>query len=172
MGNNSLGLVFIVVMIVAFYLLAIRPNQKRRKETQAMLQALKPGNEIVTTTGMYGKIVAMEADDTVLIEVAPGVTCKYMKQAIMRVVPEVTPSAAPQESLSEPAADDAEPADDTVKADASDDADKAKLDDEDSAAQPDASVGGSIADAMKQDGKADNEDADDSTADRDRKSSS
>lgn len=79
-------ILFIVAILVVFYLLLIRPQQRRRKQQQDMQQAIRPGSEIVTTAGMYAKVVATEGDDALLLEVAPGVTCKYMRQAVMRVV--------------------------------------------------------------------------------------
>lgn len=112
MPSNLQPILFLVAIAAVFYLLMIRPQQKKRKETQAMLQSLKPGSEIVTTAGMYGKVVSLEGDDSLLVEVAPGVTCRYMRQAVMRVVPDATAAAAEPESLTE--ADDGE-ADDSAK---------------------------------------------------------
>ncbi|MGH3097530.1 MAG: preprotein translocase subunit YajC [Streptosporangiales bacterium] len=90
---NLEPILFIVAIVAVFYLLLIRPQQKRRKQQQQMQQSIRPGTEIVTTAGMYAKVVATEGDDALLLEVAPGVTCKYMKQAVMRVVPEGQPAA-------------------------------------------------------------------------------
>lgn len=94
-------ILFIVAIIAVFYLLLIRPQQKRRKEMTNMQQALKPGAEVVTTAGMFARVVAMEGDDALLLEVAPGVTCKYMRQSVMRVVPEEQP-ATPVAAADEP----------------------------------------------------------------------
>ncbi|MQA06398.1 MAG: preprotein translocase subunit YajC [Streptosporangiales bacterium] len=154
--SNLQPILFLVVIAAVFYLLMIRPQQKKRKETQSMLQSLKPGSEIVTTAGMYGKIVAIDADDSLLVEVAPGVTCKYMKQAVMRVVPEVGAGASTTESLPEPSKD-GEP-EETAKDEAAADTD-GKLD-----ADSDAAV-----DAKSDDAETPDE-AD--AADKDRRSSS
>lgn len=108
--SNLQPILFLVAIAAVFYLLMIRPQQKKRKEMQSMLQALKPGSEIVTTAGMFGRVIALEGDDALLIEVAPGVTCKYMRQSVMRVVPEVTPAAAEPESLPEAKDDEADDA--------------------------------------------------------------
>ncbi|HEX6444583.1 MAG TPA: preprotein translocase subunit YajC [Streptosporangiales bacterium] len=102
-------ILFIVLIFAVFYFLLIRPQRKRQRETQQMQQALQPGTEVVTTAGMYARVVAFEGDDSVLLEVAPGVTCRYLKQAIMRVVPDATTQAA---ATSAPAVDATpEPAD-------------------------------------------------------------
>lgn len=158
--GSPLGFVFIIVMIAAFYFIAIRPQQKRRKETQSMLQTLAPGSEIVTIAGLHAKVVALEADDTVLLEVAPGVTCKYGKQAIARVIPAEAPA---QENLPE-STDDADDAKDTSDevADKSDDgADEADTTKDDDAAVDEAEA--------KDDDASDDADP---KADGDRRSSS
>lgn len=109
-------ILFIVLIFAVFYFLLIRPQRKRQRETQQMQQNLRPGSEVVTTAGMYARVVAFEGDDSVLLEVAPGVTCRYLKQAIMRVVPDATAQAAAAptpvvdatpEPAEEPAADEA-----------------------------------------------------------------
>lgn len=80
---------FIVAIIAVFYLLLIRPQQKRRRQEQQMQDSIRPGIEVLTRAGMYAKVVSVDTEGaSLLLEVAPGVTCKYMKQAIMRVVPE------------------------------------------------------------------------------------
>lgn len=91
-------ILFIVLIFAVFYFLLIRPQRKRQRETQQMQQNLQPGVEIVTTAGMHARVVAFEGDD-VLLEVAPGVTCKYLRQAIMRVVPDSTAQAAAQPAV-------------------------------------------------------------------------
>lgn len=140
MPSNLQPILFLVVIAAVFYLLMIRPQQKKRKETQSMLQSLKPGSEIVTTAGMHGKVVALEPDETVLIEVAPGVTCRYMKQAVMRVVPEVSATPA-AESLPEPSkdgkADDEETAAETEEKAETDETAEAKASDADTSDESD-----------------------------------
>lgn len=86
-------ILFIVLIFAVFYFLLIRPQRKRQRETQQMQQSLQPGAEVVTTAGMYARVVAFEGNDSVLLEVAPGVTCKYLKQAIMRVAPDAAAQA-------------------------------------------------------------------------------
>ena len=52
----------LILMIVIFYFLLIRPQQKRAKEHRAMLQALKKGDQIVTTGGIIGRITDIDGD--------------------------------------------------------------------------------------------------------------
>lgn len=91
-------ILFIVLIFAVFYFLLIRPQRKKQRDTQQMQQNLQPGVEVVTTAGMHARLVAFEGDD-VLLEVAPGVTCKYLKQAVMRVVPDATQAAATPTSV-------------------------------------------------------------------------
>lgn len=130
MPSQLQPLLLLVLFGVVVYFLMIRPQQKRRKQTQEMQSSLKPGSEIVTTAGMYGKVVSLE-DDAVLLEVAPGVTCKYMRQAVMRVVPEAAPvveepAAVEASKTDDEAADKEEPVDKTEDSAAADEPEKAE----------------------------------------------
>ncbi|GGP20831.1 preprotein translocase subunit YajC [Silvimonas iriomotensis] len=70
-----------VVIFVLFYFLLIRPQQKRAKEQQAMLQAVTKGDEIVTTGGMLGR-VTKTTDNYLTIEVADGVEVQIQRSAV------------------------------------------------------------------------------------------
>lgn len=90
-----------VLIFVVFYFLLIRPQQKKQKELQAMLQALKKGDEVVTTGGVIGKITGL-TDQTVTLEVQEKVRMKVLRSHITGkaptpgAVPQVMPAAAPQ----------------------------------------------------------------------------
>jgi len=58
----------ILLMLVLFYFMLIRPQQKKQKETQRMRDGLKTGDEIVTIGGIYGTITAVK-DDQITIQV-------------------------------------------------------------------------------------------------------
>ena len=60
-------MLMMLVIFGIFYFVLIRPQVKRQRETQAMLQKLGPGDEIVTRGGIIGKITGVTADNTVLI---------------------------------------------------------------------------------------------------------
>ncbi|HEU4928653.1 MAG TPA: preprotein translocase subunit YajC, partial [Candidatus Krumholzibacteria bacterium] len=62
----------LVGMLAIFYFLLIRPQQKRQKEMQKMISALKKGDRVVTASGMYGSIAGLR-DDVVVVEIADGV---------------------------------------------------------------------------------------------------
>ncbi len=84
-GGSYLPILVMVLLIGGMYFLMIRPQQRRRREAELMISQLGVGDEVMTGGGLYGKIVSMD-DETVTIEVAPGVTNRYIRRAIMRVV--------------------------------------------------------------------------------------
>jgi preprotein translocase subunit YajC len=73
-----------IALIVLFYFLMIRPQQKRAKQHQNMLAALKRGDSVVLSSGMIGKVVRVEEKE-VGLEVATGVTVKVIKGMIADV---------------------------------------------------------------------------------------
>lgn len=90
------------LFIAAAYFLIIRPQQRRRRDAQVVQSSLGPGDEVVTVAGLYGTVVDVD-EKIVTIEVAPGVTNRYARQAISQVVNSVD---RPAEASSEPTASD------------------------------------------------------------------
>lgn len=68
-------------MILIFYFLLIRPQQKRAKDQAAMLKALQKGDDVVTTGGIHGKITNL-ADHVVTLEVAPNVRIRVSRENV------------------------------------------------------------------------------------------
>ncbi len=83
-GGSFLPLLMIVLLFAVMYFMMIRPQQRRRREAEQMQSALGAGDEVVTIGGLYGTVVSME-DETVMLEVAPGVHTRYARPAIARV---------------------------------------------------------------------------------------
>ncbi|HIG67378.1 MAG TPA: preprotein translocase subunit YajC [Porticoccaceae bacterium] len=71
------------------YFLIIRPQRKRQKEHNALVGALGKGDEVVTTSGMLGKITKLEGDYVVL-EVSNNLELKFQKVAVHAVLPKGT----------------------------------------------------------------------------------
>lgn len=83
-GNaNPLGspLIMLGLMVVMFYFLIIRPQQRQRKEQQARIAALQTGDKVVTTAGIHG-IVHNIKEHTVVVKVAEGTMIEFDKPAI------------------------------------------------------------------------------------------
>ena len=78
-----------VMLIVVFYFLLIRPQQKKAKDHRAMLEALSVGTEIVTGGGVLGKITAL-GEQFVTVEIADGVEIKVQRHSIGAVLPKDT----------------------------------------------------------------------------------
>lgn len=72
------------LMVVMFYFLLIRPQQRQRKEQAARIAALKNGDKVITTAGLHG-IVHNVKDATVMIKVAEGTILEFDKPAIASV---------------------------------------------------------------------------------------
>lgn len=71
-------LIFFAVMILVFWLLIIRPQQKQRKKQEQFLQSLKVGDKVVTSSGVIGKIVSMSGN-IVTLEIAKDVRARVLK---------------------------------------------------------------------------------------------
>jgi preprotein translocase subunit YajC len=74
-----------LLIIAVFYLMLVRPNQKKQKQWQEMLSSLKPGDRITTTGGMRGTIISLK-EDAVQLRVPPdGIKLEVTKSAIASV---------------------------------------------------------------------------------------
>ena len=77
----------ILFMVLIFYFLLYRPQQKARKERDEMLSSLKIGTKIITAGGIYGTITALDAE-TVTIKIAANVEIQLARSAIGTVAPD------------------------------------------------------------------------------------
>jgi len=73
------------LILVAFYFLIIRPSRARQRATLELQQQLAPGLEVLTASGIYGRVTSVE-DDVVSLEVAPGTSVRFAKGAVARVI--------------------------------------------------------------------------------------
>ena len=78
-------------IILIFYFMIIRPQQKRQKERQHMIDALKKGDKIVTAGGIHGTIVGIE-DKTALVQIADNVKIKVDRSTIGTILKEGEPT--------------------------------------------------------------------------------
>ena len=82
--SGLLSFLPLVIIMVIFYVLLILPAQRRQKATQAMLNAIKNGDKVVTSGGLYGTIVGLEGE-TVQLRIADQVKVKVARSAIASV---------------------------------------------------------------------------------------
>ena len=84
-GSSAFSYLFLVILIVGAYLLFVRPAKARQRRAMETRNNVVPGVEVVTTAGLIATVVSSD-DETVTLEIAPGVQSKFLKQAIARVV--------------------------------------------------------------------------------------
>lgn len=84
-GGGMSGMIMIVLMIVIFYFFMIRPQQKKQKELKRQREAMQNGDKVVTAGGIHGKVKEIK-EQTIIIEVAPGVTLKVDRASVYPLV--------------------------------------------------------------------------------------
>jgi preprotein translocase subunit YajC len=86
-SNPLVTLLPVILIGVVFYFLLFRPQRRRQQQQVQMQSRLEPGQRVMTTAGLLGEIVAIE-DDAIVLEIAPGVEVRFVKQAIGQVLPD------------------------------------------------------------------------------------
>lgn len=80
-SGGAQGIFMLLIMFAIFYFLLIRPQQKRAKQHKALIEALKPGDQVVTAGGIHGKVVAVQ-ESIVTVEISSGVRIKISRSSI------------------------------------------------------------------------------------------
>ena len=75
------SLIFLVLIIVVFYFFMIRPQMKKQKELKKMRESLKNGDKVITSGGIYGKIIEVK-DTAIIIEIDANVRIKVDKNFV------------------------------------------------------------------------------------------
>lgn len=88
-GADLIQLGFIVVLCAIFWFMIIRPQQKRQKEHRDLVSNLGKGDEVVTSSGILGKITGLD-DSYVTVRVANNVELKFQRVHINAVLPKGT----------------------------------------------------------------------------------
>jgi preprotein translocase subunit YajC len=78
-------------IIAIFYFMIMRPQQKRQKERDAMLSAVKKGDKIITSGGVHGTVAGMD-EKTILVQIADNVKVKMDRGAITSIEREAEPT--------------------------------------------------------------------------------
>ena len=87
-------LILLPLFFAVFYFLLIRPQQKKMKEHRAMVDALRRGDQVVTSGGIVAKVSKVQDDGMVEVEIADGVKVKVIKHTITQVLNKTEPAAA------------------------------------------------------------------------------
>ena len=84
----------LVLIFVVFYLLLIRPQQKKVKQHKQMLEQLRRGDKVLTAGGIIGTVNKLVSDTEVTIDIAEGVTVRVLRATITDVLNKPEPVAA------------------------------------------------------------------------------
>lgn len=88
-GGELFQIFFLVGLFVLFYFIAIRPQRKRQKEHQELVSNLAKGDEIITTSGILGRIAKLD-DTYMVVTVADKVDMKFQRLHVHAVLPKGT----------------------------------------------------------------------------------
>jgi preprotein translocase subunit YajC len=88
-GSDLFQIFFLVGLFVLFYFIAIRPQRKRQKEHTEMVSALGKGDEVVTSSGILGKVTSLD-DNYMVLNVANNVEMKFQRVHVHAVLPKGT----------------------------------------------------------------------------------
>ena len=102
-------LIVLAITFLLLWVIFILPQQRRVRAHQALVASVQPGDQVILSAGIYGRIVDLGPEDMTL-EVAPGVEVRVARQAVLRLVTDATDADSGGDTLgpdegSEPAAD-------------------------------------------------------------------
>ena len=81
-AGGMTGILMMVLIFAIFYFFMIRPQSKRQKEIKKQRDAMKAGDKVITSGGIYGKIRDIKDDNSVIIEIADNVRIKVDKGSV------------------------------------------------------------------------------------------
>ncbi len=93
-GSAISTLIFPLIIFAIFYVLMIRPQQRKMKEHKAMIEALRRGDQVLTQGGIIGKVTKVGDDGVVEVEIADGVKVRVARHTITTVMNKTEPAAA------------------------------------------------------------------------------
>ena len=84
-GNMIVQFLPLILIVVIMYFLILRPQQRKVKQHQEMIKALRRGDTVVTNGGLVGKVTKLVDDDHIEVEVADGVRVRQMRSMVSEV---------------------------------------------------------------------------------------
>ena len=82
----------LILIFAIMYLRLIRPQQKKAKEHQAMVEALRRGDQVVTAGGLLGKVTKVKDETEVEVEISSGVNVRVVRSTITQVISKTEPA--------------------------------------------------------------------------------
>lgn len=91
-GGAIAQFVPLLLIFAIMYFLLIRPQQKKVKEHQAMVEALRRGDQIVTQGGLIGKVSKVKEDNEIEVELSENVKVRVVKSTVAQVLNKTEPA--------------------------------------------------------------------------------
>jgi preprotein translocase subunit YajC len=82
---DILSILIFILPLALLYIFLVLPQKRRMNEHKSLLAGVEPGDEVMTTAGLYGRVVEL-SDDNMYLQVAPGVELRFARGAIARKV--------------------------------------------------------------------------------------
>ena len=92
-GGAFASFIPLILIFAIMYFLLIRPQQKKMKEHQAMVQAVRRGDQVVTAGGLIGKVSKVKDDNEIEVELAQGVKVRVIKSTLSQVLSKTEPAS-------------------------------------------------------------------------------
>jgi preprotein translocase subunit YajC len=80
------SLILIVALFALLWLLLIRPQRQKQAEQQRLIEAVEPGDEILTVGGLYGIVEEIDEEGDLVVEIAEGIQVRIARRAVATVV--------------------------------------------------------------------------------------
>jgi len=97
-ANSIMQMAPLALIFVVFYFFLIRPQQKKAKETKAMLEAIRRGDRVVTGGGIIGTVAKVVNTDEVLIDIADNTRVRVVRSTIVNVLAKTAPAASAKDN--------------------------------------------------------------------------
>jgi preprotein translocase subunit YajC len=91
-GDIFVSLLPLILIFIVFWFLLIRPQQQKMKQHRQMIENLKKGDQVLTAGGIVGRIVRVEADSMLQVEIAPNVQVKVARATISDLLSKPQPA--------------------------------------------------------------------------------
>ena len=84
----------LILIFAIMYFLLVRPQQKKLKEHQGMVAALRRGDQVVTQGGLIGKVSKIKDDKEIEVELGEGIKVRVVRATIVQVINKTEPAAS------------------------------------------------------------------------------
>lgn len=92
-GDMITSFIPLILIFVIFYFFLIRPQQRKAKEHKKMVEALRRGDQVLTQSGIFGKVTKVkDGDDELEIEIAKDVRIRLLRSAVASVISKTEPA--------------------------------------------------------------------------------